>query len=219
MGTKAAAGWLWFSDKATLYEQIKQYRDIVGPAVRGYREYLDRCEETAGKLSPDIREVLEDTLIWQVKYLYYSYLGALHICDSVNSCLVGKTMSAAGASDSPGELKASPDYLTAFYETGLAAEAFKTGYEEMRNAEKGVFMGFFNNDCEADIRQSHFVAKGLMSFLRFLGDGPHFYGWQRQFQQGAGGNKVHLILRIKKHLTDDELWELIKRSEREKRNE
>ena len=80
----------------------------------------------------------------------------------------------------------------------------------MRSHENGVFKGFYNNDCEADIRQSYYVAKGLMSFMRFLGDGPHFYKWQRMYQQGAGGNKVHLILRIKKHLTDEELWELMK---------
>ncbi len=49
-----------------------------------------------------------------------------------------------------------------------------------------------------------------MSYLRVLGDGPHFYSWQRRFQQEAGGDKVLLILRLKAHLTDDELWELIR---------
>jgi len=29
------------------------------------------------------------------------------------------------------------------------------------------------------------------------------------FQAGAGGNKVLLILRVKKHLTDEELWEIM----------
>ncbi len=33
--------------------------------------------------------------------------------------------------------------------------------------------------------------------------------WQRRFQQDAGGDKVLLILRLKAHLTDDEMWELM----------
>ncbi len=209
MGTKAADGWLWFSNRQTLAEQAADYMAVIEPAVSGYAEYLGKCEEVLEKLPSKTKEILEDTLIWQVKYLYYSYTGALHICRSIEACLKGKAVSVTGASDSPGALSATPDYLTAFYEAGLAAKAFLTGYDKMRSTEKGAFEGFFENDCEADIRQSHFVAKGLMSYLRFCGDGPHFYGWQRQFQQGAGGNKVHLILRIKKHLTDEDLWKLI----------
>ncbi len=192
MGTKPAGEWLWFADEETLHGQITRYREVVEPAVRGYKEYLDKAQDTAAGLPADTAVILKDTLIWQIEYLYYSYLGALHICDAANACLTDR------------------DYLKGFYEAGLAAEAFRTGYEEMRGTERGVFAGFFNNDCEADIRQSHYVAKGLMSYLRFCGDGPHFYGWQRQFQKGAGGNKVHLILRLKRHLTDEELWELIK---------
>jgi len=80
----------------------------------------------------------------------------------------------------------------------------------MRGHEHDVWKGFYANDCEADIRQSGYVAKSLMSYLRVLGNGPHFYSWQRRFQQEAGGDKVLLILRLKAHLTDDELWELIR---------
>ena len=79
----------------------------------------------------------------------------------------------------------------------------------MRSHEHGIWKNFYENDCEADIRQSAFVAKSLMSYLRVLGDGPHFFKWQRMFQLGAGGDKVLLILRLKAHLTDDELWELM----------
>ena len=40
-----------------------------------------------------------------------------------------------------------------------------------------------------------------------------FYSkWQRMFQDGAGGNKVHLILRVKKHLTDEELYNLMEQA-------
>lgn len=195
---EAAREWLWFSNKETLREQIAEYKAVIEPAAAGYKEYLDKCMAVYDDIrtgNSDAAQLLYNTLIWQVEYHMYSFLGALHTCRALEACLITND---------------AINYLKAFYEAGLGAKAFKTGYEKMRDAEKGIFKGFYENDCEADIRQSYYVLMGLMSFVRFHGDGPHFYKWQRMFQQGAGGNKVHLILRIRKHLTDEELFDLIK---------
>ncbi|MBQ7430322.1 MAG: glycosyl hydrolase 115 family protein [Butyrivibrio sp.] len=194
--TEAAKEWLWFSDKQTLIEQVADYKKIIETAKDGYEQYLSKCYEVAASLPASVRKLFVDTLVWQVEYHYYSYLGALHTCNAIETAILDK-------SDDQGM------FLKAFYEAGLAAKAFKTGYEKMRSTENGAFEGFFANDCEADIRQSYYVLLGLMSYLRFHGDGPHFYKWQRMFQAGAGGNKVLLILRVKKHLTDEELWEIM----------
>ncbi len=183
--TKAATEWLWFSGREMLAEQVREYLAVVEPALAGYEEYLEKCRKVDS-------EALEGNLIWQVDYLRQSYLGACHACRAILAMIEDQ------------------DPLQAFYEAGLAAEAFRIGYEHMRAAEHGVFAGYFENDCEADIRQSYYVMKGLMSFLRFCGDGPHFYKWQRMFQQGAGGDKVMLILRLRRHLTDEELWKLMR---------
>ena len=158
-----------------------------------------------------LSQQLEDNLICQVKYLYYSYLGAYHICKALEICLCGgdSRNSFIGALEETGESK-NIDYISAFYEAGLAKEAFSNGYKIMRSHEQGIWQNFYKNDCEADIKQSAYVAGSLMSYLRILGDGPHFYKWQRHFQQDAGGDKVHLILRIKEHLSDDEIFELMK---------
>ncbi|WP_029231051.1 glycosyl hydrolase 115 family protein [Butyrivibrio sp. VCB2006] len=216
--TGAADEWLWFSDKETLRQQLLDYRKVIEPAQRGYEEYLIKCRQVAGELPVDVRRILEDTLIWQVEYHYYSYLGALHAIMALEACLdvpekneveSGKEDKVIDCISRGQDVYGAPDYLTSFYEAGLAAKAFGTGYDKMRSHERGAFEGFFDNDCEADIRQSYYVMKGLMSFVRFHGDGPHFYKWQRMFQEGAGGNKVHLILRVKKHLTDEELWDLM----------
>jgi hypothetical protein len=215
MLTPAADEWLWFSNKKVLKAQIEEYKKVVETAVRGYEEYLKKCEEVAETLPEELKQRLGDLLIWQVKYQYYSFLGSLHICNAMEACFVDAEEGTGSSSKdkvidciSQGQDKeGSPDYLKGFYEAGIAAKTFRTGYKEMRSYEKGVFEGFFENDCEADIRQSFYVAKGLMSYMRFNGDGPHFYKWQRMYQQEAGGNKVHLILRIKKHLTDEELWQ------------
>ena len=190
----------WICPADSLREQVKFYEDHFEKAFAGYREYLDRCLSVRDQLrcagDEAAARAFDDNLVCQVQYHYHSYLGGLHICRALRACL-------SGGGD--------PDrYLTAFYEAGLAAKAFLTGYETMRGHEHDVWKGFYANDCEADIRQSGYVAKSLMSYLRVLGNGPHFYSWQRRFQQEAGGDKVLLILRLKAHLTDDELWELIR---------
>lgn len=189
----------WCISALSLLEQTRWLFAKYEAAAKGYREYLDLCTSVKEKLAAagnaKAAEIFDDSLICQVQYLYYSYLGALHICKSILECL----------SEGQNEDK----YIDAFYQAGLAAKAFGDGYETMRSHEHGIWINFYENDCEVDIRQSAFVAKSLMSYLRVLGDGPHFYKWQRLFQQGAGGDKVLLILRLKAHLTDDEIWELM----------
>jgi hypothetical protein len=190
----------WCHSADSLLEQADWFEDKYKDALDGYTEYLDLCRSVKEKLQNEGDDkaagIFDSNLICQVEYLYYSYLGAWHICRAVRECLMD---------DRPDD-----KYITAFYEAGLAAEAFLDGYNTMRSHEHGIWKGFYENDCEADIRQSHFVAKSLMSYLRVLGDGPHYYKWQRKFQQDAGGDKVLLILRLRSHLTDDEMWEMMK---------
>jgi len=189
----------WCIDATSLLEQVRWLEKKYNDASAGYRQYLDLCMSVKEKLKAagdnTVAEIFDDNLICQIQYLYYSYLGALHICRAILKCL----------DNGQGEEK----YIEAFYQAGLAAKAFGDGYDTMRSHEHGIWKNFYENDCEADIRQSAFVAKSLMSYLRVLGDGPHFFKWQRMFQQGAGGDKVLLILRLKAHLTDDEIWELM----------
>lgn len=213
--TKATPELNWLIQKDTLLEQVKWHLDKFEEAVIDYREYLGKCLELKAEMEKDAADraaQLDDTLIVQVQYLYYSYLGAYHICKALVKCLDSYNSDGAesfiGALEEAGEGR-NIDYLGAFYEAGIARKAFYEGYSKMRAHEQGIWENFYKNDCEADIRQSYHVAESLMSYLRVLGDGPHFYKWQRHFQKGAGGDKVHLILRVKAHLSDLELWELM----------
>ncbi|SES30758.1 Glycosyl hydrolase family 115 [Butyrivibrio fibrisolvens] len=188
----------WACDRRSLNEQVYYFKEKYEDAVEGYKEYLGFCMSVEDKLKAagdkKAAIVFDDNLICQVQYLYYSYLGALHICSSIEAVLEGT-----------GDER----FIKAFYEAGLSSNAFKKGYDTMRSHEHGIWKGFYANDCESDIRQSYYVAQSLMSYLRALGDGPHFYKWQRKYQQDAGGDKVLLILRLKSHITDDKMWELI----------
>lgn len=188
----------WACDSKSLKDQIYYFKEKYEYAVEGYKEYLGFCRSVLDKLkaSKDKKaaQVFENNLICQVQYLYYSYLGAFHICEALGEVF---------------EDKSDDRFIRAFYKAGLSCKAFKKGYDTMRSHEHGIWKGFYSNDCESDIRQSFYVAQSLMSYLRVLGDGPHFYKWQRKYQQDAGGDKVLLILRLKSHITDDKMWELI----------
>ncbi len=204
----------WVCQSETLLDQVRWHIDKYKAALDGYTEYLDKCNRVKELMETSectkAAEILDDNLIWQVQYHYYSYLGAYHACKAMLTCLMGNDINERFIDVlDEGANGKEVDYITAFYEAGLSAKAFMDGYESMRGHEHDIWEGFYYNDCEADIRQSSFVMKSLMSYLRMLGDGPHFYKWQRKFQQDAGGDKVHLILRIKAHLTDDEIWELM----------
>ena len=198
----------WLVNADNLKDQVKWHLDKYSEGVNNYKEYLDkacnlksRLEKAENQKERELSRLLEDNLICQIKYHYYSYLGAYYICRSLMTCL---------SNDDNKDISINVlDYITAFYEAGMAKRAFEEGYDSMRSHEHGIWNGFYQNDCEADIRQSAFVAKSLMSYLRVLGDGPHFYKWQRHFQKDAGGDKVHLILRVKEHLSDDELLDLM----------
>ena len=208
----------WLIKADSLSDQVKWHTVKYLEGVKNYEDYLQKCKNVKAVFENEsytngkaLSQQLEDNLICQVKYLYYSYLGAYHICKALEICLCGgdSRNSFIGALEETGESK-NIDYISAFYEAGLAKEAFSNGYKIMRSHEQGIWQNFYKNDCEADIKQSAYVAGSLMSYLRILGDGPHFYKWQRHFQQDAGGDKVHLILRIKEHLSDDEIFELMK---------
>ncbi|WP_296840846.1 glycosyl hydrolase 115 family protein [Butyrivibrio sp.] len=209
-------------------EYLKRCQDEIGRVLKDSEE---TCKESEGTLKKDSLMILnnceqdnsiennlnlkynckalQDNLVYQVEYMYYSNLGALHACKALMYCLDNSiSESFFDALEESGEDETA-DYLSAFYEAGLAFKAFDQGYKLMRGHEHGIWKNFYKNDCEADIRQSSILMQGLMSYLRVLGDGPHFYKWQRRFQQGAGGDRIHLILRLKAHITDEELWNLM----------
>ena len=182
----------WATDAASFRDQITWYKELVEAAANRYGEYLKLCEETARTLTSPGKELLEDSLLMQVKYLYYGYLGASLACESMH-------------------LGLDKEYKEAFYKAGLAREAFLEGDRAQREREHDKWQGFYKNDCEADIKQSAYVMEYLMSTLRAIGDGPHYWAWQRDVQDGEEDRKVTLLLSTSNHLKDLELFELMKK--------
>lgn len=148
-------------------------------------------QKTALGLSGRARRLFEDSLLLQADILHGCYEGALEICKSLLCGFGG-------------------DNLGGFYYAGKAAESYRNTDGRMRAREHGKWHGFYENECQADIKQSSWVAQTLMGYFRVLGDGPHFYQWQREFSDTEENKRVVLILNMENHLTHEELYERMK---------
>lgn len=182
---------LWACRKESLKEQISWYQGLCKPAVISYGTYLMECEQIALRLTGSSKRLFEDSLLLQVKLLHSCCTAAVKVCESL-------------------EYGFEEDYKQAFYYAGLACEAFYQADRFMRDREHGKWHDFYRNECLTDIKQSAWVAETLMGFFRILGDGPHFYQWQREFYNSEMDRRVMLILNMENHLTHKELFALMK---------
>ncbi|HHV09149.1 MAG TPA: hypothetical protein GXX75_02570 [Clostridiales bacterium] len=193
---------LWATDAGDLRGQVKWYQQLCLTGERNYREYLNRCEKVAAEITEEnntvskqpisgSRRLFEDSLLLQVQIHYHCYTGAYQVCQSLLAAMDGQ-------------------YQKSFYYAGKAREEYLAADAVMRSREHGKWHNFYANECLADIKQSAWMLEGLMSYVRNLGDGPHFYQWQRDFLYSEEDRRVMLILVMENHLKDQELFVLMK---------
>lgn len=180
----------WATDAETLRGQVLWYRELCEKGQKQYRIYLEKCHETKWKLTDDIREFYEDSILLQSSILYHCCLGALKIAEALLEALAN-------------------NWKTAFYLAGKARKEYLSANQDMRNREHGKWNGFYENECLTDVKQTAWVLEGLMSFLRNMGDGPHFYQWQREFLYSEEDRKIMLIMNMENHLRDLEIFTLM----------
>lgn len=102
------------------------------------------------------------------------------------------------------------EYRQAFYHAGLARESYVQADAAMRDREHGKWQGFYANECLTDVKQTAWLLGSYMGFLRNKGDGPFFYTWQRELLYPPEDIRVILITNMENHLTDQELFFLMK---------
>lgn len=182
---------LWAAEGETLKAQVQWYRNICEGAAAGYLEYLRKCEETNTGLVGAGRELFEDSILLQVKLHYHCFQGAFYACESMLEGFLG-------------------NYQKAFFMAGMAREEYLQADAAMRGREHGKWYRFYENECLTDVKQTAWVLEGFMSYLRALGDGPHYYQWQREYLYSEKDRRVMLIMNMENHLRDDELFALMK---------
>ena len=177
----------WAVDAPTLKEQIVWYKEKCETAVTGYRGLMRVCETVLPALEGHGRVLFEDSIMMQARLLLRTYEG---------SSLAMKSLLYADRKD----------WLMAFYTAGRARDAYLAADRAMREREHGCWYLFYANDCQADVKQSAWLMGVLMGVLRNLGDGPHFYRWQRRFLDAPEDAGIMLILNMENHLDNDELF-------------
>ena len=78
---------------------------------------------------------------------------------------------------------------------------------EMRRTEKDIWKGFYANDCLCDIKYTAEVLKHLRFYIRNMGDGPHFFEWQRKYLYKEVDRRGMQLTNMENHRTDEELYE------------
>lgn len=184
---------LWATDAESLKGQIEWFYDLCKIGVQNYRTYLTECELAALAMEDEknAQQLFTDSVLLHAKIHYYSYCGAKLVCEALLEAL-------------------KENYQKAFYYGGKAREAFLTGNDAMKAVEHGKWQGFYANECLADVKQCGWMLENFMGYVRNLGDGPHFYQWQRDFLYSEEDKRVMLILVMENHLNDLDLFYLMK---------
>lgn len=180
----------WLCDLPTLEEQVAWCAEKFAQACESYDVYLRECERTAADMTSAARTLLRDNVLLQAQlYALWARAGSA-VCEALRCGDAG-------------------DWVQCFYHAGRAKRDFALANRAMRDREHGKWTDFYANECQTDVKQSALVCGYLMSFARNMGEGPHFYRWQREFQDSEADRRVMLLLNTANHPTDEELWRLM----------
>lgn len=187
---RRAESLLWATEAESLHEQVLWYSRLCEQGYKSYQQYLLRCEGTDSVLTAEARPLYRDSIMLQVKIQYHCFKGAYKTCQSLLEAI-------------------KEDGRKAFYFAGKARKEYLKADRAMREREHGKWYGFYANECLTDMKQTAWVLESLMGYLRTIGDGPHYYQWQRDFLYSEEDRSVMLIMNMENHLTDLQLFELM----------
>ncbi len=183
-------GLLWGTKAKTLKGQLDWYGQLCMKARERYGKYLDQCVSADTEMDGAARRLYRDSLLLQAQIYFWCYRGAFAVCRALDFALKGV-------------------YQKAFYCAGKAKICYERADESMRRREHGKWQGFYANECLTDMKQTAWVLEGLMSYLRNIREGPHYYQWQRDFLYSEKDRRVMLVMNMENHLKDQELYQLM----------
>lgn len=173
----------WLTDAGTLSGQVRYFASLCKNALPGLAALWDKCRDAGGEPI-----ALQSHL---------QLLGAM-----------------AGVKLGEGfEHLENNDYLHAFISFGDAARLFLDADVALRSSERGVFAGFYRNDCFADYKHTAFMLQKLMGYVRELGDSPAHDGWYRLAYMSKRDRPIRVLLVEDNHPTDWELYLKFKENE------
>lgn len=182
---------VWAFKDMSFKKQMKRFYDICLEGLQRFEKLYLKCIQVMKNLEED-KQYFEDSIFLNVQIHLYCLKGVVNFCESYHRFC-------------------KEEYWQSFYLIGKSKEYFEQANQSMREKEHGLWEGFYENECLTDIKQTAYVLRGIMSYIRNIGEGPHFYYWQRQFLYSEEDRKVVLITNMENHMTDEALYDCINR--------
>lgn len=183
----------WACDKP-FDEQVEWFLDKCMDGLQGFSSLNEKCNMVHSMLNEKQKLLFEDSIWLQVKIHLYCIKASIEFCNSYTAFKEKKLQEA-------------------FFLLGRASEEFYNADKAMRDREHDKWDKFYANDCLCDIKQTAYILKPLMAYVRNVGDGPHYYMWQREFLYEEEDKRVVLLTNTENHLSDEELYCLMKEKE------
>lgn len=187
-GEKPCPDLMWCAPHADLSAQVLWFGEVCGKGRERLWNLLGECE----RLAEEAGSLWQDSLLLQVKIHAWCVEGVHHFVRAYEAW--GK-----------GEL------MEAFYQLGEAADWYEAADGAMKACGHDKWKGFYDNDCQTDIKQTAYLLRLLMGYVRNLGDGPYFYQWQREVVYSEEDRRVLLLTNEENHMTDGELYAAMKK--------
>ncbi len=182
---KSAPGLRWLTDAGTLAGQARFFGALCEKQVPALTALWRRCLESGA-----------ETLTLHARLQSLGARGGAALGDGFERLEAG-------------------DLLGAFMDFGEAAERFSEADRALRDSEKGVWKGFYRNDCFADYKHTAYMLEKLMGYVRELGDSPSHDRWYRMAFMDRRDRPVKALLVEDNHPTDWQLYLKFKENKRE----
>lgn len=189
-------GLRWLVGEHPLDEQVRLYTDFCRKNLDNITDFYNRCLNISNSLDGDIKKLFDTTLLLQVSIHYYCTRGVIAFGDGYAKYI-------------DGNLK------DAFIMFGDSSKEFYAAAKLMRDAEYGLWKGFYFNDCFADIKHTAYMVEKMMGYVRERGDNARHDKWYRDAVYAPEDRRVMTLLVDDNHMTDWELYDAIKKKEGE----
>ena len=186
--TDTLSGFRWFTGDIPLPDQLSILFGICHKGESRMETYYQKCKDIGNQLSGHVKQLFEDTIIMQAKIHNYCLKGML-LCEQACKAYWDQ------------------NYLQAFLNFGKSASFYEQANAAMRDSEHGIWKGFYQNDCLADIKHTAYMLRKMMGIAREMGDNARHDKWYRDIVYSIEDRRVMTILVNDNHMTDQELWE------------
>lgn len=185
----------WIAGDGTLYEQVKQVCGLCRKGIGRLKEFYCDCKNVSDGLINEEKRLFDTTLLLQTSIHYFCAKGVVLFGDAYDAYM-------------------EKDYKNAFLLFGMSSEWFDAADEKMRTAEgredDGVWKDFYFNDCFADVKHTAYMIRKIMGVMRELGDNVRHDAWYHEYCYAKEDQKVFLLLVTDNHMTDWEIYQVMK---------